>query len=489
MIRLRQCLVMGSLLALPLASVRADESSDKALLQQLLAPAPAAPAPDKPRAERSQAPDGSAAPAPDAPADAALNAAQVAQYWKAYWGKVASVYAAIDDKHYMCATWDPNFPSSMHADAQAWQQKNTTERRVAAGGLIRTVKDTPPREEAVAVTRAIPDLAPNQYGFIHSAKVVEVHGPTEMLITDVELVDATRINSDIQAAQSAGDAIIRRQQEQDRIEQQRRNERQRNGTSSTYNSNNDYNRRDTSNDLTSADIKQQIDEHYGQRLALIKQQTKFKSVTLRLVGFPTIGASPGSRWTGVGGVEPQIAIVDDGKSNGKKSRGRNVELLAINADLLKKGISEDEFKSLLADSGLTPAQFVDIVRDKLKNTTGKDIDDLRPLIVTDIETARVAHEKETGEADAPGAGGDKPAKSADKPSFFDQKYGDKKDGDKPATEDKKPDKPSFLEQKYGDKKKSEAESSDKKKSDGQSFFEKKYGDKNKSKDEAKSDDK
>jgi hypothetical protein len=296
----------------------------------------------------------------------------------------------------------------------------------------------------------IPELAPNHYGHIHSAKVVEVVSPTEMVVDEIQLIDADKLNAEIKSVEQRGQRLIAAQNERERIERQRERERSRSSSSS------DRDRYDSSdNDLSASDVRKAIEARYSQRIEVVKRQAKYSRVQLRLIGYPTVGATLGARWSGYDPRGPQIAVVDDSASKGdKKGRSRNVELVAVNAEMLRKGLTEQQFDELLAARGMTRRDFVNMVREKLQANTGS-VRDTQPFILAALEQARADYQKQQAESASGGEGdADAGSDSARRSDFLKQKYGDKKvDGEKPDAESKAKDKKSFFEQKYGDKSK------------------------------------
>lgn len=488
------CLIAALLLAIavPVSRLSAEEpastpDADKELLRSLLnapADAPAAP-PAGPEAPATAPAESPAAPAaPVVPAVELTPAEQ--QFWNMHWHNAAVYYAAVDGDYYLCAKWDPRYPSSFTTGTNPphrvtptqWQIENTTTTTESfGGGLTREKKLTPPAEEATSAVLTIPALAPNEYGYISSAKIVAVNSPTEMIVEDIQLIDADKLNREIKEIEQRGQRLIAAQNERERIERQRERER------SQYSNSTDRDRYDSTdnNSLSASDVRQAIEARYSQRLEIVKRQSKYSRVQLRLIGYPTAAAAVGSRWSGYDPRGVQIAIVDDTASKAdNKRRSRTVQLTAVNADMLRKGITEQQFAELLAARGMSRRDFVNLVREQLKSHT-ESIRDTQPYILAALEQARADYEKQKADA-ADGGEGDAASGRGD---FFKQKYGDQPAAGKDAAENKSEKSgKSFFDQKYGDKKSdTDKPAAESKLKDARSFFEKKYSDKSKDSDQ------
>jgi len=421
--------------------------ADKALLRELLAPTKSddtkdkpqedTPEPDKPSAERGEAPDQS--PKPSDASDSKSTPTSIAdldetqaQYWRNYWHDAARVYAPVDGEYYLCANWTPRFPSSRHITPSKWQSENTTVRRTNSGFLVQTEKQKPPMDEALAAAMSLPELAPNHYGYIHSAKVVKVVSPTEMIVTDIELVDTEKVQAEINRVEQRAQRIIAEQEHRERLERERERERRRRNNNIRRDRDRDRDRNEDRNELDMSDVRDAIEFRYSQRQELIKRQEQFGRTTVRLLGYPTAGATPGTRYTGYDRRGMQIAIVERSGESSSSRRSRGRQLTAVNAELLRKGVTEQQFVELLAGRGLSPVDYINLVREKIQLVPG-GMEQAQPHVLAALEQARGEHQEAT--RDAPEAGDrkadredDNPLSELGKPSR-DRGDKDKSDGD------------------------------------------------------------
>ena len=99
------------------------------------------------------------------------------------------------------------------------------------------------------------------------------------------------------------------------------------------------------------------------------QRTAARRVKLHLTGFPTKNLVPHQRWTGPKSAGIHVAIV--GKCKCKEEHRGRTYLVAVPVEWLKKGLTEEEFKALLARRSIGVEQFAAMVlrerRKDLKN--------------------------------------------------------------------------------------------------------------------------
>ena len=381
--------------------------------------------------------------------------------FRLHWRAIATHYAQVGENFYCSPQYDLKYLNSTRTDLDAWQKANATTERRVAGSLVREVANTPPREEALVAAALLPGMAPGQYGHIHSASVVEVVSSTEMVVTDIWLVDAQEVANQKKDDQLTGDRMFRiAVEESNRIEQQMRNQSNTSGTNSNSRP------RNTKPAITMDQINKELEARYRQRTKAVDTQTKWKGQRVRLMGFPTLGMQPGQRWNFRGGMGPQLVFIIDPaaqfqpKASARTlaaSRAVNPTLMAVNGELFRQPWKEDRFAKLLAERDLDGPQFVTMVREQFKAAPSDahagiigQLENIRAKkLAAERKIAAEAEAKAAAEAAAAKKSASRPAKTTDgsapaagekKPSAFELKYGRKstEPAGKPAATEKKP---------------------------------------------------
>ncbi len=319
------------------------------------------------------------------------------QFWTLHWKRIAMGFAHFGDHIYAAPNFDPRFPSSLHTTADRYIADHTIEQKVTSGGTVRNYQQAPAREEAIAAANCLPDFAAGAYGFIHSAKVVTVVGPEEMIVSEVVLIDPQEIAKAKETLTRAKQIASAQQEEQRRLQQEEERKRNLSGT-------NNRNTTSSSSSSSSAtrDIEREFKLNFEVRQKIAAMQDKNKSVQLRLVGFSTASMTAGATWRVPGSVQgAQVVLVADDKPAAGKSgtsgsahttshytSSRNAPILAINAELFTKAPTEAQFLQVLGEADLTKPGFCSLARDIMKANKGDDV----PVIVLAIETARKKHQ-------------------------------------------------------------------------------------------------
>lgn len=332
--------------------------------------------------------------------------------------RIAEQFANIDGKLYACPGYDRRYASSARLSADRWRLDNAESQRVAAfTGLVKTKRYFPPREEVDLATMALPDLAPGAYGHIHSAKVVSVISPTQMLVTDVWLVDADQVTAERERDEKMGERIIERMKQDEEAEREREREQE-------YRRRGGYDREDCAAGDT--DIRSVLEWRYRQRDQAIEKQKDFSGKTVRLVGFPTATAAPGRRWPlGAAKVGPQIAIIAEEMPPASKSgssRSAKPVLVAINAQALDKPANDAHLSQLIAATAMSAGEFVALTQGMMREHGAEAM----PLIVATLQNKLTQRAKPQAQPQSPGspdAGAKAPAKDTKKKSsWFEEKY-------------------------------------------------------------------
>jgi len=300
------------------------------------------------------------------------------RFWAMHWAKVATMFAKVGEEFYALPGYNRRYPSSAGRTVEQWTREHTDSRQVRIGGnLVKTVTDRPPREEAEAAVAALPDLKVGQYGYLESVKVESLLGPRTMLVSEVWYVDEAEIGREIRQAEERGEQLIR--EDQARVRREREREREydrrtrdydnRNNRGTRYRDNN-RERFDTEPRIDRDDVDKAIEQRYKHRQALIDRQKKEGRVKLRLEGWLTAGAAPGTRWKGPDGRGLKVAIVGEAEvEGGTRSRygSRDAALRAVDAESFETMLSEAEFVELLKGCDMTPAQFVELAKQRIES--------------------------------------------------------------------------------------------------------------------------
>ncbi len=248
--------------------------------------------------------------------------------WRRNHGRFArAVLADNAGGYFVLPMYDRRYPSSTAktvSAARAELTRRVKESMYGSGSMVHTRIIQPPQAEAEALAMMLPALEVGQYGYIHSAEVVEVLGPDEMIVEDIWLIDE-------RAMDEARRADERRAKDAD-------------------------------------NTREVIDAMYEQREALADRQDErdFRRATVRLKGFHTAGTMRGQRWLGPDEKGLQIAVV--GKEAYGPERRPKFRLLAMPPDAFGEGVSETQFIELLEQRGLTPTQFVELIMEQHRAT-------------------------------------------------------------------------------------------------------------------------
>lgn len=246
------------------------------------------------------------------------------QLWERHWRFFAQRCGVFEGAYVCCPTYQARCPSSAGITVRQAQAELAEQVKIKKGILVTTRTVQMPIEEARAMAEPIPQLAVGQYGYLASVQVVQVLGPTSMVVSDVQLIDVDAVSS----AYKADRAKAREAYDSDEADQL-------------------------------------LERKYGQRMAVIERQKdrSFKRSLLRLEGFATRGLAEGQRWAGPKDQGVQVVMVKQ-ELYGSERRPR-VRLVAAILEQVHWGLDEDQFIALLKEHGLEPAEFVQRVMDEM----------------------------------------------------------------------------------------------------------------------------
>jgi hypothetical protein len=298
-------------------------------------------------------------------------------------------FTPLDGDYVALPSYDRRYDSSRGITTSQLISRATQEVRVASGGLARTVQIKPDRDDAQLAAESIPDIKVGEYGRIMSAKVDQIVGPDEMVVSDIWLVDAKAAAAEKKAKIDSVPEIPRpnvnrnrprgigRNSDYDRYQQDRQQR-----IEAQY----------RANVKAREDLIKRVEASYEAREELAKRQSgKQFGEPIVVKGYPTAGLKQGERWTGRGSERPQIAIVgvdQDEDARGRRSRSRYV---AVPPTMFLRGLDESQFLDLLRQRGVSPAEFVNMIL-KFKQADPSN-QRLEPEVFAELDKRRGAASK------------------------------------------------------------------------------------------------
>lgn len=331
---------------------------------------------------------------PDAPEDTASG--WQLRFYQLNWRRIASSYAELDGNFVVVPSYDRSMANSLGVRTDQWMADKTKSERVSlGGGLTQRKTTTPARAEALAVTTRLPTLATGSYGHIDSAHIDKIVSDREMIVSAVWLLDKDKVEREREAdKKNAARNAERWISQQVSAERERLEDRINRSYRSTNSNDRDYNRNRNRDPKAEVDralttyrnklvtdqrkkIEEGLEKRFAERDKMLEEQAKIAGTKVRLIGFPTARLQEGKRWSGSGSLGPQIAIINDPrqpKPTGRTSRSSRSSapqnVTAIDADLLRTGLTEDRFKALLKERSLTVESFAELAQPIMKQNEG-----------------------------------------------------------------------------------------------------------------------
>lgn len=360
-----------------------------------------------------------------APDPAQVQARKIESLWKLHWFKFAKHCAQYDGQYYICALYDPRFPSSRAVTPDMLTGEMTRVVKMQTdSNVTREVRIVPDREDVTAMANSLPSLRIGQYGYIHSAHIDSIEGPDSMTVSDIWLVDQDELKREqdqlvkgVGTTQQRGVIDTR---SFNNLGQTSTNENSKNSSRSTN---------------LAREAKEQIERRYTLRKQLIKlQDSEEFSPKLVIKGVPTSALGAGSRWSDPRAKDGfAIAVVGKEEITSKSGRGKSVSrLMAVRAEIFRTPMTEKQFDELLARAGLTREQVIEEYTTQLKNF---------PPTETERAEGRVLEmlAAKLGEAQKP-----EPPAEPEKPEKTERRSSVRQaSGEKSHTPDKAPDEPAM----------------------------------------------
>ncbi len=250
--------------------------------------------------------------------------AQTRALWERHWRVYAQKCAEFEGGFVCVPAYDRRFPSSAGLTVRQAEAELAEKVKVRKANMVYTRTIKMPIGEAEAMANPIPKLAIGEYGYLASVEVVEVLGPTSVMVKDVLLIDTAKLNRDYRAD------------------------------------------RDRARQADDSDEADDVLEHlYEQRYALVEKQKQkaYTRAVLRIEGYMAQGLTEGERWAGPKGEGIQVVIV--GQESYGPDRRPKQRLVAVAPDKVRLGLDEAGFIRLLETRGLAPASFVKRVMDTM----------------------------------------------------------------------------------------------------------------------------
>lgn len=279
---------------------------------------------------------------------------RVYRAFESNWRKYARFASKNEAGYIVIPDYDRRKPSSLGLTEGQALDKLTKTWEERAGNLVTKRSKSPPREEAEVYSTRLPGLAVGNYGWLHSAEVVQVIDGKQMIVRELWLVDHAELSE---------------QYKKDEERSAKRN----NGEPDT----------------------EELEFNYAMRAKMVTIQQDRDlgfTKTFRLVGYDTRGLRPGDRWDGPGGKGLQVGVVQwetPEPAEDDRRRSRRVEPRLVLTELdsaMRQTLDEEGFKALLAERGTTVAAFVElmrVVREDERDSEAADARIVRSLLAPD----------------------------------------------------------------------------------------------------------
>jgi len=256
--------------------------------------------------------------------------------WRRNYGRFARCVTKHDDRFIIVPFYDRRMDSTANITIPQARQLLTREHREAMfgeGSLKHTRIIRPPDAECEALAMSLRAMAVGEYGYLRSVEIVEILGPNDMIVEEAKLIDADALDK-------AEDA------DRDRLERE------------------GYDRNA---------IDAYIGVTYAQRRALEERQDdRDFDEPFHLSGYATEGLKKKQRWFGPDDKGIHIALVGY-EAYGESRRRQRHRMVAIDPAVVGLGVDEATFVAFLAQRGMTPPRFVELLHDEL--TAARERDD------------------------------------------------------------------------------------------------------------------
>lgn len=261
------------------------------------------------------------------------------------WRKYAKSVAEIEGGFVVLPTYDRRHESSRNISTSQAMSQLKVEREERSGNLVRKRVAFPDRADAQAFSRALPELAIGEYGWVASAEIVKIIDREQMIVKELWLIDGQAVGTEY---------------EKDEAKSARENGGQPN--------------------------RELLNFNYAQRIAMMQQQQDRDQGfgrEFRLIGFDTRGLRVGDRWQGLNSEGFKVAVAyweepepdeeDEQKRNRRRGNEARLVLTEVD-DTMRQTVNIKAFKELLAERGMTVQAFVELIR-TLRENDRRNADD------------------------------------------------------------------------------------------------------------------
>lgn len=271
--------------------------------------------------------------------------------FRSNWRQYAQYACEVDGVYAYFPSYDTRFESSINMTETQALEHLSVHYEERSGNLVSQRVRRPQRADAAALSRALPGLEVGNYGWIDSVEIVEIIDENQMLVRNVWLIDREELRRDYRA---------------DQAEMERQNNGEADHTELRF--------------------------QYATRLGLMSlQEDRDRGYmdTFRLVGVNTRGLQVGDRWDGPNdeglkiGVlrwevpqaeddapeQPQSNIYRPGSTPNLTTRNRRSTetpprlVIGPIEQPMRQNLTEQQFKHLLDDRGMTVTGFVELMRE------------------------------------------------------------------------------------------------------------------------------
>lgn len=322
----------------------------------LVGPAPVHAQATDSKAEESKAADAE----PELTLEERREQARIDKLWSINWRDFARYYIEHEGKYICVPGYAKSLPSSKgqttrdYIKESVWLQEYTDER-----GDEQKRKLVKPDEEADAAVRALPEVAPGQYGYIHSGLIESIEDDKSLSLKEVWLVDSDAVE---EAKAERMEEVFKSLAEdiEKALRDGWRKEKRNRGDGILR-------RRAAEKDAVDWAFKDREDAARRQR------DRAFSRTTWKVVGYRTDNLTADARWPAGAaadrGLQLVIVAVEDRT------------ITAVPAATIGNGLKEYDFFKMLLDRGVNKAQFVEMLTEARRTSR----DDYVQIVLAQLE--------------------------------------------------------------------------------------------------------
>lgn len=259
---------------------------------------------------------------------------RIERMWQQHWREFAAFCLEHDGRYVCFPTYDRTRANSSGLVAKDYLKqsaRNFTVRDDKGRDVEKTM--TKPQGEVDVMVKLLPAARPGEYGIIHSGLIESIDGPDRMTLREVWLLDSDKMRSEYEATMEE----LRRQSWRDAEDAIRDRDRRGPGIMDRH-----FRGRDL------------LEWQYEERESAARWQRRRSDMSWQVVGFDTRSLVASRRWPAAGHDGVPVAVVAASESS----------VTVVPASRLGKGVTEDQFRQVLEQRGLTLHRFVEIVTEQ-----------------------------------------------------------------------------------------------------------------------------